>query len=86
MAERTFFWDFPGPRGEGTARHFRKHLDEFLHREAVAGCTTGVEELARGSIQNWAAWCRAPAEVAEVVQRALKPRRYRDEPEGTEER
>ena len=73
--DRVFYWDFVGPRGEGTARHFRKHLDEFLHREGVAGCATGVEELAPA---HWAAWCRAPAGSAEAVQRALKPRRHRD--------
>jgi uncharacterized protein len=75
MAATTFFWDFFGSRAEGTARHFRQHLDEFLHREAVAGCTTGVEELRPA---HWAAWCRAPEEATEAVQRALRPRRRQE--------
>ena len=77
MPDTTFFWDFHGPRAEGTARHFRKHLDEFLHREAVGGCSTGVDELTPA---HWAAWCRAPDESAEAVTRALRPRRQRREP------
>jgi hypothetical protein len=76
-ADVTYFWDFFGPRAEGTARHFQRHLDEFLAREAVGGCTTGAEELAAG---HWAAWCRTPPAAAEPVQRALKPRRQREEP------
>ena len=77
MAVTTFFWDFRGPRAEGTARHFLHHLDEFLHCEALGGCSTGVEEMAAGV---WAAWCRAPEEAAEPVARALRPRRQRREP------
>ena len=77
MGHVTFSWDFRGPRAEGTARHFVVHLDEFLHRESVAGCSTGVEQVAPA---HWAAWCRAPGETAEVVQRALRPRRQRREP------
>jgi hypothetical protein len=77
MAEVTYFWDFFGPRAEGTARHFQRHLDEFLAREAVAGCVTGADEQAAG---HWAAWCRTPPTAAEPVRRALRPRRQRDEP------
>jgi uncharacterized protein len=72
----TFFWDFFGPRAEGTARHFQRHMDEFLHRETLAGCITGAEQLAAG---HWAAWCRAPADAAAAVQGALRPRRQREE-------
>lgn len=76
MPTITFFWDFYGPRAEGTARHFQKHLDEFLRREQVAGCATGLEAPASN---HWAVSCRAPAAAAEVVRRALRPRRERPE-------
>lgn len=70
----TFFWDFYGPRGEGTARHFQHHMDEFLQREKVEGCTTAVETPSSG---QWTVSCRAPEAVAETVRRTLRPRRER---------
>jgi hypothetical protein len=75
--EVTFYWDFFGPRGEGTARHFLRHLDEFLGREGVAGCATSVEAPAAN---QWTVSCRAPAAAVEPVRRALRPRRERAEP------
>lgn len=68
----TFFWDFHGPRAEGTARHFLRHLDEFLLREGVGGCSTAVEQPRKG---QWTVSCHAPAESADTVRRALRPRR-----------
>lgn len=68
----TFCWDFFGPRAEGTARHFQRHLDEFLLREGIAGCATGAEQVAAG---HWAAWCRTPQPAIETVRRTLRPRR-----------
>jgi hypothetical protein len=73
----TFFWDFFGPRAEGTARHFQRHLEEFLAREAVAGCSTAVEAPRPG---QWTVSCIAPPAAAEPVRRALRPRRERDDP------
>ena len=74
----TLYWDFFGPRAEGTARHFRTHLDEFLARERLVGCVTGVEELAAA---HWAAWCRGGQEACEPVRRALRPKRESVEPD-----
>ncbi|HEV8238152.1 MAG TPA: hypothetical protein VGS57_02145 [Thermoanaerobaculia bacterium] len=71
-AATTFCWDFFGPRAEGTARHFLRHLDEFLQRERVEGCATAVEELRAG---HWVVTCRTPAEAATAVRQALRPRR-----------
>jgi hypothetical protein len=68
----TFWWDFFGPRAEGTARHFQRHLEEFLAREAVAGCTTAVEAPRAG---QWSVSCHAPAAAADAVRGALRPRR-----------
>ena len=69
---KTWYWDFAGPTAEGTAVHFRKHLDEFLAREGIEGCETGVESQGPG---HAAAFCRGPDELAETIQRALRPRR-----------
>lgn len=71
-ASTTFCWDFFGPRAEGTARHFLRHLDEFLQRERVEGCTTKVEELRKG---QWTVQCRTPPAAETAVRQALRPRR-----------
>ena len=34
-----YFWDFFGPDAERTAQHFRRHLDEFLEKNAHRGWT-----------------------------------------------
>lgn len=73
---RRYFWDFFGPNGEGTARHFHEHLDEFLAREKLAGCATGVIVEDRHS----AVYCDAPETHHAVVQRALRPKRFADGP------
>lgn len=72
-AQRTAWWDFFGPAAAGTAEHFRVHLDEFLVRERLSGCTTGVE--VHPEQRHAAAWCRTPPELLETLVRALKPRR-----------
>jgi fermentation-respiration switch protein FrsA (DUF1100 family) len=71
--ERTAYWDYFGPSAAGTAQHFRVHLDEFLAREGLSGCTTGVE--VDPERRRAAAWCRTPADQLDALVRALKPRR-----------
>jgi hypothetical protein len=78
----VLLWDFFGPAAEGTARHFRRHLDEFMGREGIVGCTTGVDAAAEG---HFTAWLRGPEEAAGIVARVLRPRRRREE-RGDEER
>jgi uncharacterized protein len=68
----TFYWDFFGPNATGTATHFEKHLQEFLRKNAVAGCSTGTESAGEGHL---AAYCVTPAAAVELVERALKPKR-----------
>jgi hypothetical protein len=70
---RTAWWDFFGPAAAGTAEHFRVHLDQFLDRECVSGCTTGVE--IHPEHRHAAAWCRTPIDRLDIIVRALKPRR-----------
>jgi hypothetical protein len=67
------WWDFPGPMGQGTAAHFHHHLDEFLAREQLQGCETGVEVIEPGRLA--AAWCRCSEAQLPVLGRALKPHR-----------
>jgi hypothetical protein len=69
---KTYFWDFFGPDAAERARHFNQHLDEFLIKNALAGCTTGVASDAAG---QYAAWCRAPAELESAIERSLGPQR-----------
>lgn len=65
------YWDFFGPDAEGTARHFRVHLDDFIARGALVGCETGIESAGPG---HHAAWCKAPDAAREALMR-LRPRR-----------
>lgn len=68
----TLHWDFFGPQAEPTAKHFLVHLDEFLAREQLEGCTTGVASERPG---HCAAFCRCPPEHEATLIRSLKPRR-----------
>lgn len=69
---KTYLWDFFGPDADATARHFMKHLDDFLVQNTLAGCTTGVVSEGPG---HCAAWCRPPAELESAVERSLAPKR-----------
>jgi uncharacterized protein len=69
----TLYWDYFGPPAEGTAKHFCAHLDEFLAREQLEGCTTGV--LVDEPGRHAAAWCTCPEPLVPILGRALRPRR-----------
>ena len=75
---RRLFWDFTGGQAAGTAEHFKRHLDDFLVREAIEGCATGTEAY---TPLHHAAWCDTPDAAFDVLVRALRPRRA-TEPEG----
>lgn len=72
-------WDFFGPTALGTAEHFHRHLDEFLAREQLTGCETGVLDVEAG--RHAAAWCRCPPALVPILVRALRPRRIQDAPD-----
>lgn len=74
----TLYWDYFGPTAEGTAAHFRAHLDEFLLRETLPGCETGIEVVTPG--HHTAAWCRCPERLVDTLGRALRPRRISTAP------
>lgn len=69
---RRLYWDFSGGQAAGTAEHFRRHLDEFLAREALAGCATGTEGY---TALHHAAWCDTPDDHYDLIVRSLRPRR-----------
>ena len=66
------YWDFFGGAAAGTAAHHPRHIDEFLAREGIGGCETGVEAY---SPVHHAAWCFTPEAHEQTLIRALRPRR-----------
>jgi hypothetical protein len=72
MRQKTLFWDFFGPAAEQTARHFMKHLDEFLVRNGCVGAVSGLSSEGDG---HQAVWCRPSAEDELAIERSLRPRR-----------
>lgn len=73
---RTYYWDFVGPRGAGTAEHYVRHLGEFLEQQALDGCEVGMQSPAP---MHHVAFLRAPAEHHASIERALRPRRFEEE-------
>ncbi|MEE2786127.1 MAG: hypothetical protein VX589_02240 [Myxococcota bacterium] len=68
----TFYWDFYGPMSAGTAAHFKRHLDDFLHRADVESAQTGVETYTE---LHCAAWCTAPEATHPMIIESLRPHR-----------
>ena len=73
---RFFHWDFAGPDAEETARHFLRHVHEFLVREALPGCTTGIEP---DPPTGFTAFCETPERAWDAVIRGLRPHWERPE-------
>jgi pimeloyl-ACP methyl ester carboxylesterase len=69
----VLYWDFHGPAAQGTAEHFHRHLDEFLTREGLGGCETGVDVAESG--RHAVVRCRSPESLVAVIGRALRPHR-----------
>lgn len=70
---RILYWDFFGPDAEGTAEHFRRHLEQFLAGEAIDGCRIGLESAGPG---HHAVACRPPtASACATIVARLRPRR-----------
>lgn len=72
---KTLIWDFFGPHSEPTAKHFQKHLNEFLERENLKVDEVGIES---SFASHHAAWARAEDGVAALLANALRPRRTLD--------
>jgi hypothetical protein len=73
---KTLYWDFFGPNAEPTARHFMTHLDDFLVRNACAGCITGTSSNGPG---HHAVYCRTLPEYEQGLTNGLRPQRVVDE-------
>ena len=67
-----YVWDFRGYSAEGTAAHFRTHVDEFLSRNGLDGCVTGLDNP---GLRHWACWCDTPEAHQAAVEKALRPHR-----------
>jgi hypothetical protein len=68
----SFYWDFFGPRAEGTASHFLQHLREFLKKNECPDMPTGLCSEGAG---HQAVFCSPPAEFEAAIERSLRPRR-----------
>jgi hypothetical protein len=69
---KTYFWDFFGPRAEGTAAHFHRHLLQFLDQHQLSGCETALVSDGPG---HHGVSCRTPAAARATIEGALRPRR-----------
>lgn len=72
MPRVRYFWDFFGPRAEGTARHFQRHLQQFLAQHGLEGCEIRVTSAGEG---HWAVECTAPPAARSAIEGALRPKR-----------
>jgi uncharacterized protein (DUF2249 family) len=68
----TLYWDFFGPRAEGLAAHYCKHLNQFL---ASNGFSAYSAEAAAEGVGHWAVTCKASSDAAQAIARALRPQR-----------
>ncbi len=66
MSRIRLFWDFFGPSAPRTAEHLQ-HLDEFLARELRHGLRDRHQLV---GLRANAAYCVAPLEASEGLQRA----------------
>ncbi len=63
-------WNYSGPRGPGIAKHFAKHVAEFLEREVIADATVEALEPSSNSGQVIVTLKQSDADA---VAKALRP-------------
>jgi uncharacterized protein len=73
---KTLWWDFFGPRAEGTAQHFLVHLRDFLRKNECPEMPTGLRSEGAG---HQGVYCSPPADFAPAIERSLRPRRIVDD-------
>lgn len=73
---KTFFWDFFGPRSQGTAEHFLIHLRQFLQQNQCPEMPTGLRSEGPG---HQGVFCSPPEALEESIQLSLRPRRTVEE-------
>ena len=69
---RSYFWDFFGPRADGTAQHFLVHLREFLKKHECPEMPTGLRSEGPG---HRGVFCTPPEAFREAIERSLRPKR-----------
>jgi hypothetical protein len=69
---KSYFWDFFGPRAEGTAQHFLRHLRDFLQKNGCPEMPSGLRSEGAG---HQSVYCSPPPEYEESIARSLRPRR-----------
>ena len=72
---KQLFWDFFGPRREGTAQHFLLHLRQFLQKNGCPDMPTGLRSEGAG---HQGVFCIPPPEFQAAIERALRPQRIVD--------
>lgn len=77
---KTYFWDFFGPRSEGTAQHFLVHLREFLKKNECPEMPTGLRSEGPG---HQGVFCSPPEAFQAVIERSLRPKRTTEAPGST---
>lgn len=70
--ERTYFWDFFGPRSEPTAAHFQRHLRGFLNQHGISELAVVAESQGPG---HHAVGVVTPEPHWELIEKALRPKR-----------
>jgi hypothetical protein len=73
---KSFFWDFFGPRAQGTAEHFLVHLREFLSKNGCPDMPTGLRSEGAG---HHAVFCCPPPALETRIAASLRPRRITDD-------
>ena len=73
---RYYYWDFFGPRANGTAQHFLLHVREFLKKSNCPEMPTGLRSEGAG---HQAVFCSPPEEFQAAIEGSLRPRRVREE-------
>lgn len=78
-APRTYFWDFFGPRSQPTASHFKRHLQGFLEQHGIGHLRLVDASSAPG---HHAVGVTTPPEHRELIEKALRPKRFVPLPES----
>jgi hypothetical protein len=72
-AERTYFWDFFGPRSAPTAAHFQRHLRAFVEEHRLGALSVSLESSAPG---HHAVGLVTPQPHWELIEKTLRPKRH----------
>ncbi len=66
-------WDYFGKDSNGTAKHFEKHLKEFISIKNIKNTQTGIQ--ANGDTQSFV-WCAGNKEDLTLIIELLRPKHY----------